>query len=91
MLEDIALNLSADVLGVDITDATWLTAAHGEFGDGRTTFNFLGKPADPTTEKRCRLSCFLNEELKEDLISAKLVAQLVVQQALAMRSTLWTR
>ena len=77
MLDDIVLNLSAGCFGGDITNATWVTAASAEFVEGRTTLNFLGKTADPKGQKRCCLSCYLNQGLKEDrfLLSAKLVVQ----------------
>jgi hypothetical protein len=85
---DVGIQLRRAVLHSSYCDADWVVALRAEFGDEHTTFDHLGRAVDPEVDKRCRLSQYLSGLSDAD---ATLVAQIVVQQTLAVKASLWTQ
>ena len=97
MMPDIGLHLDDRSVDESIRDEPWVASLRECFGSLLTTYADLASRAsedsdseDEGGEESCesRFSAFL-ETL--EAAHAKLVCQLVVQQAITMRAVLWTK
>ena len=100
MMPDIGLHLDDRSIDGSIRDESWVASTRKRFGSLLATYEDLASraSADGDVEdeddegdeesKECRFSAFLKTL---EAAHAKLVCQLVVQQAITMRAVLWTK